>query len=576
MKETKAFFIIKKYRSILRSAIIVETVSFIVSLTDGIIAGHKLGTEAFTAIGLIAPFLSISTFLSSIVNTGTVMNYSYQVGKFNRHRADEFFSQGIITALLMGLFYSIGLLLLGPAIISTVSPQGEIRPLLDEYYDIMLAFFFLQPISYLLDNLLVADGGEQLSLVANVVMIVSNVVGSLVLVDFWGIKGIAFASFLSRSLLILIICSHFFSKKSNLRFVRYWNITDIFMIFKGGIVKASTYGLEALLNYSINLFALRHFETDTLVILVVIEKFMGLMTLFIGLSMACQPVISTLQGEKNTKGQRQLMLTVLKDMTIISAALTLLTQLGAPIIVASFGISEKEHLFTESVAALRIVSFSLILQSVLVLFFIYYVFINKQLLAFVICLIKNFVSPAVIAVVLSLMLGSRIGIWLGIGIAPILAFIVSAFIVLLKYDRRLFPFLIQEDPEQKILIYDFKVSNENAVNMSMTIREVLEQHSVSSKICMTVSVITEDVLMLIQEKNRNSKKPIHAECTIMIRPDCIKLILRDSGIIFNITDTDSSIGSFRQFFVSNLMLNQKEKFYLVTTGYNRSELFFYL
>ena len=93
---------------------------------------------------------------------------------------------------------------------------------------------------------------------------------------------------------------------------------------------------------------------------------------------------------------------------------------------------------------------------------------------------------------------------------------------------------------------------------------------------MTVSVITEDVLMLIQEKNRNSQKPIHAECTLMIRPDCIKLILRDSGIIFNITDTDSSIGSFRQFFVSNLMLNQKEKFYLVTTGYNRSELFFYL
>ena len=72
MKETKALFIIKKYHSILRAAIIIEAVNFIVSLTDGVVAGNAIGEEAFAAIGLLAPFLSISTFISSIVNTGTV------------------------------------------------------------------------------------------------------------------------------------------------------------------------------------------------------------------------------------------------------------------------------------------------------------------------------------------------------------------------------------------------------------------------------------------------------------------------------------------------------------------------
>ena len=86
----------------LRAAIIVEAVNFIVSLTDGIVAGNVLGADAFAAIGLLAPFLSISTFLASIVNTGTVLNYSYEIGKFNKHRANEFFSQGVIAALLVG------------------------------------------------------------------------------------------------------------------------------------------------------------------------------------------------------------------------------------------------------------------------------------------------------------------------------------------------------------------------------------------------------------------------------------------------------------------------------------------
>lgn len=41
MKETRPQFIIRKYRSILRAAVIVEAVNFIVSLTDGIILGRE-------------------------------------------------------------------------------------------------------------------------------------------------------------------------------------------------------------------------------------------------------------------------------------------------------------------------------------------------------------------------------------------------------------------------------------------------------------------------------------------------------------------------------------------------------
>ncbi len=99
-------------------------------------------------------------------------------------------------------------------------------------------------------------------------------------------------------------------------------------------------------------------------------------------------------------------------------------------------------------------------QGVLVLFFIYYVTIDKQALAFLLCFIKNLFSPLVLAVVLATLLQSQIGIWVGLAVAPILALSISVTAVLLRYGRKPFPFLIPENPDQKIYIYDFIVDPE--------------------------------------------------------------------------------------------------------------------
>ena len=80
--------------------------------------------------------------------------------------------------------------------------------------------------------------------------------------------------------------------------------------------------------------------------------------------------------------------------------------------------------------------------------------------------------------------------------------------------------------------------------------------------------------MMIKERNADSKKPLRAECTIIREDDGVRLIVRDSGVIFDITDSDGDINTFRQYIVSNLMLNQDRKLYMTTTGYNRNELFF--
>ena len=573
MQQTKPVFIIKKYRSILKAAIIIEAVNFIISLTDSIIAGNAVGAQAFAAIGLLAPFLSISVFISTFVCTGTVVNFSYYVGKFDKKRANQMFSQGVLTALLLGAGYALTLLIFGSTLINSLSDSPEIQRYLREYFYLILVTFFLSPLAFVLDYVMVADGGERLSVVANVIQIAVNVVLSLLFVNLWGLAGIALASVLSLALFVVIACTHFFGKKSTLKFSLYWSGKDFLSILKNGIIKASTYGLEAILTFLINLFALQFFNEDTLIILVAVERFLGLMTLFIGLSMSIQPLVGTLQGENNTKAQHELMKTALRDMIIISSVLSVITFIGAPVTASLFGL-HNNAVYPYAIDALRIVSTTLIFQAVLVLFFVYYILIEKRALSFAVCLIKNLMSPAVMAVFFAALLRSQNGIWIGLTIAPVCSLLICALIVLLRYDRKLFPFLIPRDRDDRIFIYDFLIDDQNAAALAAVVEDNLKEASIPPRTSVLAGVISEDMLMMIKERNEGSKKPLRAECTIIRENEGVRVILRDSGVIFDITDTDGDIDSFRQYIVSNLMLNQERKYYMTTTGYNRNELFF--
>lgn len=161
------------------------------------------------AIGLLAPFLSLSLFMSSIINSGTIMQYSSHIGAFRKERALEFFSQGVYMALLTGAAYAAVLLASRNFIISRLSDLPVIREYMKIYFNTIILFFLMNPLSYLLDNAVIADGGEKLSATSNVVFIVSNIALSYLLAPLWGIRGVALGSVISKLLFIIMISLHF-------------------------------------------------------------------------------------------------------------------------------------------------------------------------------------------------------------------------------------------------------------------------------------------------------------------------------------------------------------------------------
>lgn len=82
-------------------------------------------------------------------------------------------------------------------------------------------------------------------------------------------------------------------------------------------------------------------------------------------------------------------------------------------------------------------------------------------------------------------------------------------------------------------------------------------------------LLIEELCTLIESKN--PEKKIYCELTIIISDNTIRIILRDSGEIFNITDTDMNLSSLNAFVVSSLMESSTNKRNLTTMGYNRNE-----
>ena len=174
-------------------------------------------------------------------------------------------------------------------------------------------------------------------------------------------------SAVSKLLFVIMISQHFFGRKNSLQLIRHWSSRDCMKITRCGIVKASNYALEGFTVFAVNLFARFYFDSETIVLLIVVEKFLGLLTIFIGLSMAAQPLIGTLNGENNNKALRYLMKCVCGDMIIAGILLTAITHVFTPFLVRAFGITGG-ILHEEAIHALRIVSTTLMIHALLVLF----------------------------------------------------------------------------------------------------------------------------------------------------------------------------------------------------------------
>lgn len=574
MSSGKPDVILRKYRSILFSALAVELTTFIVSLLDPIIAGNRIGIGALSAISLFSPFISFSTFVAAVINTGTLVNYTLMIGKFQKKRANEIFSQGMIMAVSAGVMMTLIILLVKPLFISSLSPPAEVEGYLNRYYNIAAFYPLLFPTNCILNNIIVTEGGEKHAAISNICCIVGNIIFSFRLAGIFGIMGIAAATLASNVVFSVLLVIWLFIKKSNVRFVFHFSFEDFFCIAKCGIVKASKFVAASIMLWSVNLYILRNYDEVTFKVWTIDQNIIGLSSVFLGLAMTLQPIIGTLLGEMNTKAIKLLVHHLMRDLAVIGVGCSALIICFTGTVLKCFGVADGD-VFGAGITALRITSLTIVFSALTAAFFIYYILVGRQLLAFVIGLLTDLLCPMSFVLLSgTLCKGSPDILWIAIAASGLIAFLLSAVIVFLRCKQSSFPLLLPLSRDEQIHIFSFEITAKNSSEMAKITEKMLLDNGFSKRLQLLVSVCIEDMLGLILEHNPTDSRRLYAECTLIIGEGSVQVIIRDTGKQFDLSDLSTEEHSFLQYIVERLMTVTDHSAYISTTGYNRNEMVF--
>lgn len=556
----------------MRSAVVIELVAYLVSLTDALIAGRFINSSALTAIGLMAPLQFTIVFLSAAINSGTVLGYTRAVGAFDRQRACEVFSEGTITAAGTGLLFAGLMILLRKPFFALLSAEPEIVRYLRDYYSVIVLYYLFRPLNVVLDSIVMNDGGEKLSSVANVLQTVGNVLLSYLFMKLWGVRGIAFATALSQLVATAMISTWFFRGKSFLRLVRYFKAREVFTLCRSGLSRASYFVMTAGMIAVLNALVLRLFDSDTAAVLILVEKFLDAAEIFMGLSLALQPLIAVLRFEGNTKAERALLHEAVRRTVAGGLLLSALFLAGAPLLVRVFGLA-LPSLQSAGIVGIRIACSTMAVKALLTFFFIYYFLVGEKTPTYFLCILGEFALPTGLAGALAAMSGRPEGVWIGLAVSPVLSLAAGMVFVRLRYGREGFPFMLAPK-DDRIHIYDFQLCPKNIAAMAKTAGAVLKQAGYPAKTRGIFEILTEDILSLIEEKNRDPGRELTVEYTVILEDDGARMILRDDGRPLELTDADVEVGSFRQYVVSMALAIPKRRRHISAADYNRNEFFF--
>ena len=561
----------KKFRSMLISGTFTKAVMYLMLLSDSIIAGFFIGESGVAGINAITPVTAVVTFFGDLVSTGVGIVFTREVGAMRKRRADEIYGQGLIVSIGIGLISALLIFAFQNVYFSVSGIQGETLEKALQYYKLLPINAFLTIVIFYLEQMVYSDGDELCNNICYVFQIGGNIVCSIILAKYLGMTGIILGSMIGNGLGILTCIWHFFRKKNTLHFVWYLSFKDFLLTSKYSIVDSSVYICWGLMDFVMIGFISRAYGDTGLIALAVVVSLIEFGVVMDGVGMAMQPLIGTYFGEKNHKLIKRVMRSGLKAAIIEGAVATTIIMIFAKQFCGLFGVTEGASL-SAAMTAIRIVSLGFIFCSTVSLTTSYYMLIDRIGMATCIACLQNGLLYVLLPILGSLIFGIN-GMWAGFVIAPILTLICAFLFVYLRFGKENFPFILK-DMNSEIVVMNDKLTPDNAGKLSGQVKDALLSRGYQKEEAVRAALFTEEICLTVLEQNGHVKKPILIEFSLFFEEGSVLIIERDSGKLFDITDPDLHIEGLSSMILSGLMESQKEKAYLVTTGYNRNMIRF--
>ena len=561
----------KKFSSMLLSGTLTWMVVSILSMSDSIVAGVAIDSYAVAGVTLVTPIYSLSAFFGSLFSIGVPVLYTTEMGKFNKEKADRIFGTGMLLSILIGSILFILVNLFGEVYLSSSSPLKEVLSKANEYLYWMRFTILILPLQTFIGAMVLSDGDESISNIANVIQVVGNIIFSIILSKLMGIYGIGLASFLFYAISIVILFIHFLKKNNSLRLNLYFSLDILKGVLHYSLIDSSSYLFLSIFVVIVSTFVSTKYGPEYLILASAIMLCREFQVLFDGIGEAINPIFSVYVAEKNHKGLRFAYSLANKAAIIEGICVTIFLMLIAPFVPQVLNISDPMLIHT-AIIAIRLVSLNSIFVSLLYLLTSYYLVIEHITLGLIVCAMRD----VVLSIAFIIILGGAFnltGMLVGIAIAPAIAYILLMIYITLRYGSKDCPLLLSQVEEAKnYYLFNITTRHDEIISMQKEIEIILNKHSVNKRTISETMLLIEEMYVLISQMNNN--KEVFVECTVFVHPNGIQIISKDDGVSFDMADENISTKSLSAYTVS--MYLEKKEFnnrHLTTMSFNCNSFF---
>ena len=558
----------KKFSSMLFGGTLSMMVVSVMLMSDSFIAGAVIGSDAVAGVTLVTPLYSFAAFFASVISLGVPILYTTEMGKFRKKQADQVFGLGLLLTIVVGVVMFALTTLFGDMYLNSYSPSEDILAQAQGYMSWMRFTILVLPIQTLMNAAVYSDGDETVSTVANVVQGVGNIAFSIIFSRFMGIRGIGLASFIFNAVSFAILMIHFAKKTNSLRWNLYFSFKLVKEIVRYSIIDSSSYLFLAIMTAVLNAFISAEFGAEYLILASAITLSREFQLLFEGIGEATGPIFSVYVGEESHSGLRSSYALADKAAVIEGIAVTVLLVIIAPFIPSFLNVADP-GLAGWVTACIRITALGSTFISLLYLITSYYLVIEKIVLGVAACALRDVVLSIGLAVTLGKIFGLY-GMFIGLAVAPAIAYALLRIYLAVRYGKEDSPLLLSKVPgNEQSYLFNLSVESQQIIDTQQKIEVILKEHSVDKMTVGRVSLLIEEMYMLIRQMNNN--KPVLAECSVFLRPEGVQIISKDDGVPFDMADEDISTVSLSAYTVASYL--EKRDFgnrHLVTISFNRS------
>lgn len=400
------------------------------TMTDTFFVSTNLGADGLTALNLAFPMFCLISGLGLMVGIGASTRFSILKSQQKKQEANHIFTHAMVLSTFLGtVMFILGLFASKP-LTTLLGADAEVFDITHRYLNIILclapAFIFNHTLQCFIRN----DGSPLLSMTAMVIGSLSNIVLDYLFIFpcKMGIAGAALATGLSPLISLVVLSTHWLTKKNTFHFtLPQWKSLPSHghLIVSNGLSPFLTELASGIVMFLFNAILLKlsgnigvaAFSVITVISLVVIA-------LYSGLSQGCQPLISQAYGKKRPSDVSTLYHYALKTSLLLSTLIYLTIYFQAPTLVSIFNSDHNPQLATLAIHGLKLYFLACPWIGLNIVRAIYFISLNQPRPAQFISALRSFILLVPMAFLMSSLFGIS-GLWLSYPLTECLVFLLS-------------------------------------------------------------------------------------------------------------------------------------------------------